>query len=247
MIPLVDNVPSRRAPLVTWLIIGLNVLVFLYELSLGPRAAQTFFYLFGLVPARYTHPEWAAWVGLPIDNYWPFLTSLFLHSGWAHIIGNMWILYIFGDNVEDRMGHVAFLVFYLVCGFAAGLLHFLTNPLSTVPAVGASGAIAGVLGAYFVLFPYSRIITLFPILFWPFFLEIPAVVYLFIWFLTQLWGGTIAGLSANQVGGVAWWAHVGGFVAGVVLHRLFLWSKQGRSRPLQQDEYGIEGAWTRGR
>ncbi len=243
MIPLFDTVPSRRAPVITWLIIGANVLVFLYELRLGPRAAQAFFYLFGLVPARYTHPDWAVWVGLPVDNYWPFLTSMFLHSGWAHIIGNMWILFIFGDNVEDRMGHIPFLVFYLLCGLVAGLVHSLTNPFSTVPAVGASGAIAGVLGAYFILFPSARVITLFPIFFWPFFLEIPAVIYLFIWFLTQLWGGALAGLSSQQVGGVAWWAHVGGFVAGVALHRIFLLPQRKPPRPLQQDEYGIEGAW----
>src|SRR5207237_8668834 len=143
-------------------------------------------YLLVIVPARYTHPAWAQWVGVPIDDYWPFLTCMFLHGSWSHVIGNMWTLWIFGDNVEDRMGPVRFLAFYLLTGVAAGLTHWFTNLDSTVPTVGASGAIAGVLGAYFILFPHSRIIVLFPVFFWPFFFELPAVMYLLFWFLSQM-------------------------------------------------------------
>jgi len=243
MIPLRDTIPHRNAPVVTWALIGVNVLVFLYELSLGPEDLERLFYLFGIVPARYTHPDWASQIGMPVGSYWPFLTSMFLHGGWAHVIGNMWALWIFGDNVEDRMGPLRFLGFYLLTGVIAGLTHWLTNAPSTVPTVGASGAIAGVLGAYFVLFPRSRIVVLLPILFFPFFFEVPAVIYLLFWFLSQVLSGTISGLTATQVGGIAFWAHVGGFISGAVLHRLFLWPKQERPRRFEPDEYGIEGGW----
>jgi membrane associated rhomboid family serine protease len=163
---------------VTWVLILANSVVFLFELTMTEQALEQFFHLFGLVPARYTHPGWALQVGLPIDNYWPFLTSMFLHGGWMHIIGNMWTLWIFGDNVEDQMGPLRFLCFYLLCGLVAGLVHWFTNPDSTLPTVGASGAISGVLGAYFLLFPYSRVIVLVPVLFLPLFFELPAVLYL---------------------------------------------------------------------
>src|SRR6266481_1710918 len=153
----------------TLALIGINGGIFLYELTLTPHDLQGLFYLFGIVPARYTHPDWARWVGLPIDDYWPFLTSMFLHGGWAHIIGNMWALWIFGENVEDSMGPVSFLLFYLLCGLAAGIVHAYTNADSTMPTVGASGAIAGVMGAYFFLFPYSRVVVLVPVFFFPFF------------------------------------------------------------------------------
>jgi membrane associated rhomboid family serine protease len=220
------------------------VLVFVYELALPPAALERLVYLFGIVPARYTHSEWARWVGLPTDDYCPFLTSMFLHGGTAHLIANMWTLWIFGDNVEDRMGSTRFLIFYLTTGVVAGLVHWLTNPHSTIPTVGASGAIAGVLGAYFVLFPRSRIITFIPILFWPFFIEIPAVTYLFIWFFSQLLSGTLVGLGPDDVGGIAWWAHVGGFAAGALLHPFFLIRSSRTQRSFDPDEYGIEGAWT---
>jgi membrane associated rhomboid family serine protease len=245
LIPIRDTVPTRSVPVVTWSLIGVNAAIFLYEAGLEPQALERFVYLFGLVPARYSHPEWARWVGLPVDDYWPFLTHMFLHGGLAHLIGNMWTLWIFGDNVEDRMGRARFLLFYLLMGVAAGLTHWFTNVDSTVPTVGASGAIAGVLGAYYVLLPRSQIIVMLPVLFWPFFFELPAVTYLFFWFLSQLFGGTLAGLGPSDVGGIAWWAHVGGFGAGVVLHRLFVLPRQSRPRPFERDEYGVEGAWAR--
>jgi len=191
------------------------------------------------VPARYSDPEWARAVGLPLHSVWPLLTSMFLHGGWLHLIGNMWTLWIFGDNVEERMGRARFLGFYLLCGLIAGLTQWLTNPGSTLPTVGASGAIAGVLGAYFVLYPHARIIVLLPILFVPFFFELHAVVYLAFWFLSQVYAGTIGSLAPEPVEGVAWWAHVGGFIAGAALQRLFVLPR----RKLERDEYGIEGAW----
>jgi len=239
MLPIQDNVPRRNPPIATCGLILANAVVFLYELSLPEEVLEAFFYLFGMVPARYSHPGWAEQVGLRWDDYWPFFTSMFLHGGWTHFLGNMWFLYLFGDNVEDRMGPVRYLVFYLLCGLAAGLTHYVTNLGSTVPTLGASGAIAGVMGAYLVLFPTARVTTLIPILFVPFFVDIPAVFFLGVWFFSQFLNGTLALASSGSYQGVAWWAHVGGFIAGAALQRLFVLPR----RQLERDEYGIEGAW----
>ena len=156
------------------------------------------------------------------------------------ILANMWTLWIFGDNVEDRMGPVRFTIFYLVCGSIAGLTQVLTNPDSTLPSLGASGAIAGVLGAYFLFYPTARLIVMFPIFFFPFFFEVPAVFYLAIWFFAQLFSGTLALAGPQQVGGIAWWAHIGGFVSGMLLCWLFV---RGPRRIMQPDEAGMEWAW----
>jgi rhomboid family protein len=242
MFPIKDTIPRRNPPVMTWLIIIANTLVFLLELSMSEYDLRRMMYLFGVVPARYTHPQWALWVGLPLDNYWPFLTSMFLHGGWVHIIGNMWTLWIFGDNVEDRMGPIRFLFFYLLCGITAGVVHSFVNPDSTLPAVGASGAIAGVMGAYFFLFPTSRVIVLIPIFIFPFFFEVPAVVYLGFWALTQVFSGTLALIGPGYVGGVAFWAHVGGFLAGMLLQFVFV--KRGSAyRWPPPDDYETESAW----
>ncbi|MCB1054347.1 MAG: rhomboid family intramembrane serine protease [Acidobacteria bacterium] len=222
MFPIRDNVPARRPPVATLVIIGVNTLVFLFELTLNQAQMQGLFYHYGLVPARLTNPLWAAQTGLGFSLL-PFLTTQFLHGGWFHLLGNMWMLWIFGDNVEDRLGSGRFIVFYLTCGGAAGLLHFLTNWSSTVPAVGASGAIAGVLGAYFLLHPGARVLTLIPVFFYPLFVEIPAAVFLGLWFLMQLFSGAVALLGPG--GGIAWWAHIGGFLAGM------LWVRRGERRP----------------
>jgi membrane associated rhomboid family serine protease len=242
MFPIRDTIPRRHPPIAVWLIILANSLVFLFELTMPSPALERFFYLFGMVPARYAHPEWAFSVGLSVDDYWPFLTSMFLHGGWLHIIGNMWTLWIFGDNVEDRMGPVRFVVFYVLCGFAAGFVHWFTNPNSTVPTVGASGAIAGVMGAYFFLFPTSRVVVLLPIFIFPFFFEVPAVVYLGFWALSQVLSGTLSLSGPENVGGVAFWAHVGGFTAGIVLHFFFVKRSPAYRRP-SRDEYELESAW----
>ncbi|MEY2440457.1 MAG: hypothetical protein QOI34_1842 [Verrucomicrobiota bacterium] len=240
MIPIRDSVPNRSVPIATRALILVNVIVFFFELAMPRASIDPLFYLFGLVPARFTHPDWAIAVGFPADHFWPLLTHQFLHAGWFHILANMWTLWIFGDNVEDRMGPIRFIIFYLLCGTAAGLTHLYTNPDSTVPSVGASGAIAGVLGAYFLFFPTARLVVLLPIFFFPFFFEIPAVFYLALWFLTQLFSGTMALAGPQEVGGIAWWAHIGGFIAGMLLCWLFV-RKPGRR--MQHDEYGPDWAW----
>lgn len=221
MFPIQDSVPRRCPPLMMWTIIAVNLVFFIFETRLGPHNLQRLFYVFGLVPARYTHPEWAVWAGLVPGAIMPLFTAMFLHGGWLHIIGNMWTLWIFGDNVEDEMGHFRFLVFYLLCGLAASFVQIYTNYGSTIPTVGASGAIAGVMGAYFVLFPTARIIIMIPILFIPLFFEIPAIFFLGFWFMQQLFGGTMMLAGPKAVGGIAWWAHAGGFVFGMIAVKLF--------------------------
>jgi len=207
MIPLRDVIPTRTVPVVTSGIIGLNVVVFLYEQTLGPRALDLFVRQYGVVPVDF------AWVNV--------VTSMFLHGGWAHVGGNMLYLWIFGDNVEDRLGHVRYLIFYLLCGTAAALAQAYIRTDSTVPMIGASGAISGVLGAYLVLFPHSRVLTLIPIVFFLQIVEVPAVVLLGLWFLMQLVSG-VGSLGARaDVGGVAFWAHVAGFLAGLFLVNVF--------------------------
>jgi len=221
MIPIRDTIPSRRKPVITFAIIVACSAVFALELAIGPHALDGFMYLFGLVPAHYSLPAWRQWAGSP-QSLWPFGTYMFLHGGWLHLIGNMWFLWLFGDNVEDRLGRPRFLVFYLSCGFAAALVQFALSPGSDVPLVGASGAISGVMGAYFLLYPGARIVTLVPVFIFIQLIEIPAFVFLGIWFLLQFSGGTSQlAVSSAHSGGVAFWAHVGGFLAGMILLRAF--------------------------
>jgi rhomboid family protein len=246
VLPIGDNIPARSPAVATWLLILVNSLVFLCELAMPEPVLEAFLHLFGLVPARYTHPDWAVWLGFPADSYWPFLTNMFIHGGWLHIIANMWTLWIFGDNVEDRMGSARFVIFYLLCGLAGNVTHWFLYPDSTIPALGASGAIAGVLGAYFVLFPQARVIVLFPVLFIPLFFQLPAVVYLAFWALSQVFSGTLALAQPGDGGGVGWWVHVGGFVAGIVLQFFFV-RRERDQRPPSRDEYGAEGAWVSSR
>lgn len=215
MIPLRDVNPSHSFPLITILIIIVNGIVFLYEVSLGQYLPE-FLDTYALIPVQYFYMGDLGGLSA-IVRYFPFLTSQFLHGGWLHFIGNMWFLWIFGDNVEDRLGHFKFLIFYLLCGVIAGLAHVYTNPHSSLPTVGASGAIAGVMGAYTISFPRARVITLFIFFFFIRFIELPAVVFLGVWFLFQFFSGTAALSAAESAGGVAWWAHIGGFVAGIVL------------------------------
>lgn len=226
MFPLKDTIPSFRKPYVTLIIIAINVTVFIYELTLSHGELMAFFYKFGVVPARYTSSEFSQLTGLSSSNFFPFISAMFLHGGWSHIISNMWALWLFGDNVEDKLGHFGFAVFYLLSGIAASLLHFLFSWNSAVPMLGASGAIAGVMGAYFVLFPYSRIITFIPLFFIPFLVEIPAVIYLGIWFITQFFNGTVSTISRGNFGGVAWWAHIGGFLFGMNMWKYFVFDRR---------------------
>jgi membrane associated rhomboid family serine protease len=202
MIPLRDVIPSRTTPVVTFALIAVNALVFLHEFTLGDGINE-FIIAYGLIPAAFS------WVTV--------LTSMFLHGGLLHFAGNMWYLWIFGDNVEDQMGHGRFLVFYLLCGTVAALAQTIMSPDSVVPMVGASGAIAGVMGAYFVMYPHSRIVTLLPIFIFIQLIEVPAIFFLGIWFLMQFLSGvgSIATAGTRAPGGVAFWAHIAGFVAGV--------------------------------
>ena len=216
MIPIRDTLPSRNRPVVTQAIIGLNVLVFLLQMAQGSEVGR-FVYIYGLVPARYVVPELKAYFS-PAQQVFSFVSFMFLHGGFFHLLFNMWSLYIFGDNVEDRLGPIRYLIFYLLCGMASGLFHLVTNIYSNVPTIGASGAVAGVMGAYFILHPGARILTLIPIIFIPWFVEIPAFIFLGVWFLLQL----LNAAGSQGAGGIAWWAHIGGFIFGIVFLKLAL-------------------------
>jgi membrane associated rhomboid family serine protease len=215
VISLIDRNPTRRIPVVTIGLIAVNVAVFLYELSLGDNLAL-FFQDFGAVPrdvvSSWTPGRFLPGVGLPM------LTSMFVHGGWLHLIGNMLYLWVFGDNVEDKLGRPRFLVFYVLCGFAASGLHVIVDPSSATPMVGASGAISGVLGAYALLFARARVVTLIPIFVFLQVAELPALVVLGFWFVLQFFNGVLSlGYETGGSGDVAWWAHIGGFVSGLVL------------------------------
>jgi len=216
MIPIRDAIRSKNFPAVNFTIIGLNIIAFLWQLAQGPHL-KDFLYLYGIVPLRYSNPELSAHF-TTFHQYLPFLSSMFLHGGFLHIIMNMWFLYIFGDNIEDRLGHIRYLVFYLVCGVAAGLVHLFTNWSSDIPTIGASGAISGVMGAYLLLYPRSKILTLIPIFFFFQFVEIPAFIFLGFWLLIQLFS---AGLTPRNVGGIAFWAHIGGFLTGLIFIKIY--------------------------
>jgi hypothetical protein len=214
MIPLKDTIHSKNYPVVNITIIVINIAVFLVELSQGDQLGQ-FIFTYGLVPARYTVPAMSAYFTSG-QQVFSFLSFMFLHGGFLHLLGNMWSLYIFGDNVEDRLGSFRYLLFYLLCGFTSGIAHLVINWQSQVPTIGASGAIAGVMGAYMISFPRSRILTLIPMfLFFPI-VEVPAVFFLGIWFIFQFLN------AASGQAGIAWWAHIGGFIFGIIFLRLFL-------------------------
>jgi membrane associated rhomboid family serine protease len=208
VIPLRDVIRSRTFPFVTIAIIVANALAFLFELSMPGRQLQRFLQLYGVVPAAFSWPT--------------VFTSMFLHSGWLHFLGNMLYLWIFGDNVEDWLGHVRFVFFYLLCGTAAVLAQVAFNPGSSLPTIGASGAIAGVMGAYIILYPHSRIVSLLPLfIFWQI-VEVPAIIFLGFWFLLQFFSGIGSlAVTSRDVGGVAFWAHVAGFLTGTLAVGLF--------------------------
>jgi len=219
MIPLRDDQPRYSTPYINSFLIGLNLVIFLLESSLDPDSLRALVDQLGMVPAHLMaflsgSPNYS-----PLAIALPFFTSMFLHGSWPHVIGNMWFLYIFGDNVEDYLGHFQYLVFYLLVGFIAMATQIVVDPYSRVPTLGASGAIAGVLGAYFVLYPRARVLTWFFV----FIIHIPAWVVLGYWFVLQFLSGTATVLAyeGRNVGGIAFWAHVGGFVAGVLLIKLF--------------------------
>jgi membrane associated rhomboid family serine protease len=243
MFPIQNAVPVRYPTPVTWTLIVLNCAVFLFEVSLGEGQIEQFVARFALIPARYFEP--GAISQLTWLDYLPFATNTFLHGGWLHLILNMWTLWLFGRVVEDRFGSGRYLAFYLVCGVLASVTHAVFYPTSTIPALGASGAIAGVLGCYMRLFPWSKLVVVVPILFFPLFFEVPAYVFAGLWFLLQLLQGTADLLTPANGPGVAWWAHVGGFIAGYLLTPALRQSAR-RYRSYYPDE-GILGFDTQGR
>jgi membrane associated rhomboid family serine protease len=218
MIPIRDDQPRFSTPYVTYFLIGLNLFIFFFEAALAPDSLEALIRQFGLIPVHVTRLL-AAPVN-PLVALLPILTSMFLHGSWLHVLGNMWFLWIFGDNIEDYLGHFKYLVFYLLSGVVAALAQIALTPNSRVPTVGASGAIAGVLGAYFILYPRARVLNWFPPVF---FFHLPAWVMLGYWFLVQFLSGaaTSVAYSSNTQGGIAFWAHVGGFVAGLVMIKVF--------------------------
>lgn len=221
MIPLRDDNPSQSTPYVNYVLITLNVVAFFFELTLGDRL-DTLFDLFGVVPAQYYSGD-VPYVNAVLtwtvrDHIIPILTSMFLHAGWIHLLGNMLYLWIFGDNVEDRLGHLRYFVFYMLCGITGAMAHIYFSAGSPVPTIGASGAIAGVLGAYVMMFPRARVAVLFFVFFFVDIIWLPAVLVLGGWFVIQFFDGTMAiGADATMGGGTAYWAHIGGFAAGATL------------------------------
>lgn len=223
MFPIRDTIPSKRLPVVTYLLVAANIGLFFYEISLGENLPP-FLERFAVVPARLLGGG-----ALSVRELLTPVTAMFLHGGWMHLLGNMLYLYIFGDNVEDTLGHGRYLLFYIACGAASFAVQIGFQPASAVPNLGASGAIAGVLGAYLLLFPRARVVTLLPLFIFFTTVEIPAVVFLGLWFLVQFLSGTVSLGQADATGGVAWWAHVGGFVAGIVFLKVFTIRGRGRA------------------
>ncbi len=217
MIPIRDNIPSTNFPAVNYTIIAVNCIVFVFEL-MYPGNLNELILQYGLVPANFSIPGFAVHFSFG-EKAFSLLSFMFLHGSFLHLVGNMWFLYIFGDNVEDRLGSVRYLIFYLLCGWASGLFHVITNLHSEMPTIGASGAVAGVMGAYLISFSRSRIITLIPILFIPYFVEIPSPFFLGFWVFFQFLS---AAITDSGTSGVAWWAHIGGFGAGIVFLKVFL-------------------------
>jgi membrane associated rhomboid family serine protease len=226
MFPIRDTIRSRSTPVATYFLIVLNLLVYLFQSSLTGPSFELVIKTFGLVPAQFSLQN-------PFSLFTVF-SSMFMHGSWFHVISNMWILFIFGDNVEDRMGSLRYLVFYLLSGTFAALTHVYFDPQLSIPTVGASGAVAGVLGAYFLLFPRARVMTFVPLFIIPWFIEVPALVFLGVWFLLQLLNGLMLGGVAME--GIAWWAHIGGFLFGFVMARFFT-SKTKRPTALLQDPW----------
>ena len=220
MIPISDRNPTRGLPIVNLLLISANVVVFLYELTLRSQLLNRFIFTWGVVPSDF-FSAWSHPAQTPLSVWTTLITSQFLHAGWAHILGNMIFLWVFGDNVEDVLGSFRYLVFYLACGVAAGIVQVLVVGPSDVPSIGASGAIAGVLGAYLLLDPFTKVTILLPIFFFFWGIDLPALFVIGWWFVQQLFYG-LGALSSAAASGIAFWAHIGGFVMGMILILPFL-------------------------
>lgn len=218
MIPIRDTAPCNSTPYVTWGLMAVCIFIFLVMQAMPYELSAKLIYLYGMVPNRYANPQWALAYGMPFDGYLSFLTSLFLHGNWLHIIFNMWFLWIFADNVEDRMGRGRFLAFYIICGLLATMMQWYSSPTLTIPVVGASGAIAGVLAAYYFMYPYERVI----VWFFPIVVPLPAVTFLGLWVIYQLYSITTSTFVEGAASDSALWAHIGGFISGAILYRFFL-------------------------
>ncbi|HAI21437.1 MAG TPA: rhomboid family intramembrane serine protease [Clostridiales bacterium UBA8153] len=219
MIPIRDSTRSRSRPYVSIALIAVNVLLYLHHSTFTRQQLLALYWDYAVIPVRYT--QGALW-WLDPATVFPLFSSMFLHGGWLHLVGNMLYLWVFGDNIEDRMGRAGYFVFYILAGLASNAAHIWANPTSTLPTIGASGAVAGVLGAYLLTFPQARVLALVPLGFFLPMIEVPAVFFLFGWFLLQLLNGVLTlGVASAQTGGVAWWAHIGGFVGGMVLVHWF--------------------------
>lgn len=218
MIPIRDTAPCNSTPYITWSLMAICILIFLVMQLIPYELSYKIIYLYGMVPNRYANPGWGLANGMPFDGYLSFLSSLFLHGNWLHIIFNMWFMWIFADNVEDRMGRWRFLAFYLICGLLATALQWYSAPTLQIPVVGASGAIAGVMAAYYFLYPFERVI----VWFFPIVVQLPAVTFLGLWVIFQLYDITTTTYVQGATSGSAMWAHIGGFIAGAILHRFFL-------------------------
>jgi membrane associated rhomboid family serine protease len=229
LFPFTDTAPRAAFPAVTLALIGSNVLVFLWMESLPPRALEAVLAQVALIPLRYTEPGLARSVGLDPTNYWPFLTNTFMHGGWLHLISNMWFLWIFGPAMEARFGRLGFAALYVGGAVAASFVHVYTHPDSSDPVLGASGAIAAVIGAHAVSYPTARVVTIILLGFIPIFLPLPSILFAVIWFGLQLMQGSMELMSPHLAGGVAWWAHIGGFAAGAAFALL----AAGVARPTQ--------------
>ena len=218
MIPIRDTAPCNSTPYMTWSLMAVCIAIFLVMQVMPYELSYKLTYLYGMVPNRYANPQWGLAYGLPFDGYLSFLTSLFLHGNWLHIIFNMWFMWIFADNIEDRMGKWRFLGFYLICGVLATMLQWYSTPTLVIPVVGASGAIAGVMAAYYFLYPFEGVI----VYFFPIVVRLPAVTFLGLWVIFQLYSITTSTYVPGATSDSALWAHVGGFIAGAILHRFFL-------------------------
>lgn len=225
MIPIRDTAPCNTRPIMTWSIMAVCSVIFVIMWFAPDNMSYRWINQFGMVPVRYSNPRWAHDFGLPDDYGFSFISNLFLHGDWMHLITNMWFLAIFGDNIEDKMGHWRFLLYYLCCGALATFLQWYFDPDIVIPVVGASGAIAGVLAAYFFLFPLEKVILWVPFIF-PILIPIPAIAFLGAWVLFQLHDATTAIFITHQTATVAWWAHLGGFIAGYFIHSFFLLDDQ---------------------
>jgi membrane associated rhomboid family serine protease len=218
MIPIRDTAPCNSTPYVTWSLMAICIVIFLVMQFIPYELSYKWIYLYGMVPNRYANPQWGLANGMPFDGYLSFLTSLFLHGNWLHIIFNAWFLWIFADNVEDRMGRWRFIAFYLICGLLATAMQWYSAPTLQIPVVGASGAIAGVMAAYYFLYPFERVI----VWFFPIVVQLPAVTFLGLWVIFQLFDITTSTFVPGATSSSALWAHIGGFIAGAILHRFFL-------------------------